>query len=84
MRRETFVVIIALLIVGIIVVRFVIPKDKDATNETEENKVAYRYEIEDQNFTEINQNIVEPIDITEVVNVIDVSSIEELRRSPNN
>ncbi|MBR2290171.1 MAG: hypothetical protein IJ867_06250 [Clostridia bacterium] len=82
MKKETVIAIISILIVGIIVVRFVLPKkDADVDNTTEENKVAYRLDIEDQNFTEINQNIVEPVDTTvQVDNVIDTSDIESLRR----
>ena len=79
------VAIIAILIVGIIVVKFVIPKRNASTNETEENKVAYRYEIEDQNFTSIDPDVVEPVDATvNVQNVIDVTEIENLRRDVNN
>lgn len=85
MKSETVIMIVALLIVGIIVVKFIIPKDKAADdNTTEENKVAYRYEIEDQNFTEIDQNVVETADPTvNVQNVIDVTEIENLRRATN-
>lgn len=84
MKKETVIAIVAILIVGIIVVKFIVPKDKKATDDTEENKVAYRYEIEDQNFTEINQNIVESVDTNyNVQNVIDVSAIEELRKGTN-
>jgi len=85
MKTEKLIMIVALLIVVIIVVKFVIPNNKTTDNTTEENKVAYRYEIEDQNFTEIDQNIVEPVDATvNVQNVIDVTEIENLRRSTNN
>lgn len=84
MKPENAIGVIALVIVGIILVRSFLPKEQTAENSTEENKVAYRYEIEDQNFTEINQNIVEPVDANvNVENVIDVSAIEELRSEAN-
>lgn len=84
MKPENAIGVIALVIVGIILVRSFLPKEQGTEESAEENKVAYRYEIEDQNFTEINQNIVEPVDANvNVENVIDVSAIEELRSEAN-
>lgn len=87
MKDETLIVVVALLLVGIIIVKNTVSKSQETTNNTvsEANKVAYRYDIEDQNFTDINQNIIEPSDNNEdLKNVIDVSDIEELRRESGN
>lgn len=86
MKSETLIVAVALLIVGIVLLKNVVFKEQPVANNTiEENKVAYRYDIEDQNFTEINQNIVETYDTNvNAQNVIDVSAIEQLRSETNN
>ena len=85
MKSETLIVVVVLAIVGIVILKNVVFKEQPVVNNTtEENKVAYRYDIEDQNFTEINQNIAETVDTTvNVQNVIDVSAIEQLRDEAN-
>ena len=82
MKVKTLVVVVILLIVGFLLIRDALgEKDSLNKNEIEENKVAYRYEIEDQNFTEIDQNVVEIVNTTvNVENVIDVYVIEEMRK----
>lgn len=84
MKPETLIAVVALLFVGILIIKNVLPAEENVTNEAEENKVAYRYEIEDQNFAEIDQNVTETVDSSvQVENVIDVSAIEELRKGTN-
>ena len=86
MKSETLIVVVALLIVGIIILKNFTSKKLEVVNNTaEENKVAYRYDIEDQNFTDINQNVIETVTSNDnMQNVIDVSAIEQLRNASNN
>ncbi|MBR1539717.1 MAG: hypothetical protein IJ629_00780 [Clostridia bacterium] len=87
MKPESAIIVVAILIIGIVIVKNVVLNNNEVVEEntTEENQVAYRYDIEDQNFTNIDENAVEPVDTTVTVqNVIDVSSIEELRKEGSN
>ena len=86
MKSETLIVVVALLIVGIIILKNFTSKKLEVVNNTaEENKVAYRYDIEDQNFTDFNQNVIETVTSNDnMQNVIDVSAIEQLRNASNN
>ena len=84
MKGETLIVVVALLLIGMLAIKNFLPAEEKVENKAEENKVAYRYDIEDQNFAEIDTNTVETVDSNVVVdNVIDVSAIEELRKGSN-
>lgn len=83
MKVENIVIIIAIVLIGMVLLNKFLPnKENIVNNVAEENKVAYRYEIEDQNFTDINANIVEKNETNKNnQNIVDVSAIEELRKN---
>ena len=59
MKSETLIIVVALLIVGILIVKNVsVSGNQSNENITkEENQVVYRYDIEEQNFADINPEI---------------------------
>ena len=86
MKGETLIVVVALLIVGIIIVKNFSNSNTQMLNNTatEENQVIYSYDIEDQNFAEVDSNdIQDTASIVDAQNVIDTSDIEYLRSSLN-